>query len=96
MSLPRTYPAVVTYAQEKIRAEMRAGGRTAPTAADTDNLRALIAQLLWMVPARDGGFMGLDEAGLDFRVKRTCVTKADAVAAMYSPGEWPADEARAA
>lgn len=89
VGLKRNYKSVVEHAQREVRAKMARAGRVAPTKADTAELREMIAKLLWHVPAKDGGFLGCAENELDRRIKTMCITKADAVAAMYAPGSWP-------
>ena len=92
MPLPRTYPAIIAYAQETIRARMAEAGRTAPTPADTADLLALISRLLWHVEARDGGFKGLDDVQLQAKCRANRrLSYAAAVEAAWGPGAWPAE-----
>lgn len=59
----------------------------------------LMARLLWLVPAHDGGFIGLDDYEFDQRVDRYVAdgrfTRADVIEFMWAPGEWPVTPAAA-
>jgi hypothetical protein len=91
----RTYQNAVAYAQKSIREKMASEHRILVLESDTAELRALIARLLWHVPASEGGVMGLDDCARGQWTSRH-VSLADVEAAAWAPGVWPEDERAAA
>jgi hypothetical protein len=56
---------------------------------------ALFARLLWHVPGEDGGFLGLTDDEMDAKIAADPrLTRANVLAAMWAPGEWPEMEKR--
>src|SRR4051812_24515245 len=55
--------------------------------------KKLFARLMWLVPANDGGFVGLDDFDFEHRlatfVRMGLCTRAAVMEAMWAPGDWP-------
>lgn len=85
-----SFKAAIYWAREAGWEAMRGAGRDTLTASDRAAGNAVLARLMWLVEGGAGGFMGLDDRQVEHLCKRVGLTSAEATAAMFTRGTWPA------
>lgn len=93
---PAPLPADLDLSVPSYRAAFHFARKLA-AAGDRPAADALMARLLWLVPAQDGGFVGLSDAQLASKCATDARLNLELVAAaQWAPGEWPAADQVAA
>lgn len=93
---PAPIPADLDLSKPSYRAAFHFARKLA-AAGDRPAADALMARLLWLVPAQDGGFIGLSDAQLTAKVRNDARLNLELVlAAQWAPGTWPSADQVAA